>query len=364
MKEAIIELTHHCPQHCIHCSSRYNWKEEIMLSVGEVKGILDDLNYLRAEEICFSGGEPFTYPHLEEVLEYANKKTDSKITLYTSGFREENIDTVPLDKKYLKKAMELGVEKIVFSVLGVTNKIRLGNKKFAELPYSLHTFLSSEDSLYQFINSDKFVPHGKDNYEDNFLQLKEIIKKSVDLGIETGVNFVVMKQNLHDMEPAARVFERLEIDEMSFLRYVPQSSHPIPIRSLFTRNDYYTSLDPDKKDAELIEDILLRLYRENEDRKMKIRIGDPWRSPRVRRELNLPLRCKAAVDVLEITYRGDVIPCPSLKGLDEYKLGNIREKPLREIIKSGKKVREKMNKIKESGEPCRGQTIQKFNLAC
>ena len=346
MKEVVIETTGYCPQNCIHCSSRKNLEGEYRLTADEMKSVLDDLFVLGVDELCFSGGEPLVYPDLDEILGYANENLDSKLTLYTCGF--ENYYK-PIEEERLEELRDLGVDKLVFSLHGVSEKFNLeidGENFLFDLPLSIHEFISSGGSL---------EPGRKDKLEN----LKDLIINSKKIGFETGVHFVVMKLNMYDMDNTASFLNDIAVDELSFLRYVPQGIFNEDWKKSDFAENFYGQLDTTKRDLHYIEEKLIELYREYQNKDMKIRVGDPWRSPRIKEELNLPLECKAAENVIEITYKGDVVPCPALKWIEDYNLGNIKNQSLIEIMNSKKRKTVLKNMRKENKEPCRSQTIQK-----
>jgi len=91
----LIELTYSCSEQCLHCynpgatrngDERSYRKTFSKLSVDEYKRIIDDLYDEGLVKVCLSGGDPFSYPHIWDLIEYIYEK-DIVFEIYTNGQR-------------------------------------------------------------------------------------------------------------------------------------------------------------------------------------------------------------------------------------------------------------------------------------
>jgi len=81
MKEITLELTNRCYNNCLYCSSRAGIFESDYLEIDKVIQIVKKYN---PEWVNLSGGEPFLYPRLRELVDWL-KQEKCKIKIYTSG---------------------------------------------------------------------------------------------------------------------------------------------------------------------------------------------------------------------------------------------------------------------------------------
>ena len=89
----MFELTYNCSEHCIHCynagasrndneiSLRSNRTE---LSLDDYKQIIDELYELGTYKICLTGGDPFSKPHVWEIIDYIFNR-DIALDIFTNG---------------------------------------------------------------------------------------------------------------------------------------------------------------------------------------------------------------------------------------------------------------------------------------
>ena len=89
----MFELTYRCSEKCIHCynigatrndeekSHRADIQE---LSLEEYKRVIDEMYDLGLYKVCFTGGDPFSFPHIWELIDYIYQK-DIAFDIYTNG---------------------------------------------------------------------------------------------------------------------------------------------------------------------------------------------------------------------------------------------------------------------------------------
>lgn len=90
---AMFELTYRCSEACIHCyniGSAHNEKEESTrhireeLTVDQYKSIIDQFYELGLFRVCLTGGDPFSYKNVWDVIEYLYSK-NIVFDIYTNG---------------------------------------------------------------------------------------------------------------------------------------------------------------------------------------------------------------------------------------------------------------------------------------
>ncbi len=89
-----INLTNNCNLRCLHCYMAAGKSKDIHLDADKVVEIVDKVNEINGtSDIVISGGEPFVFPNLLELLKKLSK---NKITLFTNGtfINEKNYKTV------------------------------------------------------------------------------------------------------------------------------------------------------------------------------------------------------------------------------------------------------------------------------
>jgi len=105
--EVMIETTYNCSEQCLHCynagATRNNDEKSgrnkpIPLSMDDYKRVIDELSDLGVYLIKLSGGDPFSNPHIWEIIDYIYQK-DLTYEIYTNGQRLTN-DIVRLAKYF------------------------------------------------------------------------------------------------------------------------------------------------------------------------------------------------------------------------------------------------------------------------
>ena len=88
----MIELTYNCSERCIHCynsgASRseceVNRRSRKEMTLDDYKKAIDELYDMGLYKICLSGGDPFSKPHIWEIIDYIYNK-DIALDIYTNG---------------------------------------------------------------------------------------------------------------------------------------------------------------------------------------------------------------------------------------------------------------------------------------
>ena len=84
LKGAYLELTSECNASCPYCYNESNSQNKDFLPLENVLEIIDELSISDFPAIVLSGGEPFLYPYISQILNYAWEKR-VKPTIITNG---------------------------------------------------------------------------------------------------------------------------------------------------------------------------------------------------------------------------------------------------------------------------------------
>lgn len=161
-----LTLNYICNQECIMCDikkQKFNKKHEITCE--EIKKIIDDMVVLNIPDLVLTGGEPFLYKDIFEVISYA-KDRDRKVIMITNGFYDNCI-----------------VEKILIS-------------------QSDHLQLSLDGSTAGTYESIRGV-------EGSFKVVIDNIKRFIDSGKSVGATATITKQNYKDLVNIACLAQKL-----------------------------------------------------------------------------------------------------------------------------------------------------------
>jgi pyrroloquinoline quinone biosynthesis protein E len=173
-----LELTTRCPLHCPQCYVHLNTGEDMPLEVA--------LYWLRegkragVELVCLSGGETLCYPHLPELIR------ECKELGLTSAI---SLSGIYASKECLQGLIADGVNDIFISLNGSTEEI---NRKT------------------------------RDGYQlaiDALQTLKDLEFES------TCINWVMTKENAHDIPAMIDLCERYAVKELYVLAFKPDSAH-------------------------------------------------------------------------------------------------------------------------------------------
>lgn len=168
-------ITSRCNKNCRYCFKF----EEKELSLEENKKILKNLIDRKVERIAWSGGEPFLYDGLKELLKIAK---ENNVLNYV------NTNATILNEDNLKENIEY-VDRLIISLDFIDEEL---NKKY-------------------------------EIGENYFEHLKKILKlvKKVKPNIEIKINTVVFKGNLNKLEELYQELLNYDIDCWKLIRFFP-----------------------------------------------------------------------------------------------------------------------------------------------
>lgn len=222
-----VELTNKCNLCCKHCYGSFAINNNDTLDIEKLKKVIHDASVHNSYQLDLTGGEPFLYPYLEEILEVAYN--EGMIVRIFSNLTMLNEKTLFLLKKY-------GVKEIVTSIdscikekheqfrgrNGCFNKTLDAIKilKANNIPVSVNTMVGNHnkdeiEELVSFIDNlkvksvlDVIVPEGRGNdlneniyesaklirniYENHY---KIIDKNAISVNCGIGNRFIYIKSN-------------------------------------------------------------------------------------------------------------------------------------------------------------------------
>ena len=273
LKEIKIELTNKCSRNCMHCSSNAtnninNLKE---LNFEDVCKIIKEAKQIGVQTIVFTGGEPFMYDRLPDLVKLTSK-LGMKSTIYTFAYRTD--ETL---NKY-KNLINLGLNKIIYSLAdSLSNETDISS-------YDKECFF---DKVFE--NNDAKLGFHYTVSKNSFLKLETILTETIN----TFNN--------------KKYFEKV-----SLLRFVPHGKGT-------------TDMNLSKEDLLTIKNLYL-----NSNNKNRIRLGTPWNILGIE---NTP--CIIADEIMIIGFDGIAYPCDSIKYFTKLGIsGNIKENSLMEMYNS------------------------------
>lgn len=291
MNEITLELTQRCPNRCIHCSSLSCPEAMTQLPLDIAKEVIDDAAELGAGTICISGGEPFVYDSLLEVVEHIHA-LHLQTYIYSSGvtFVDGKPSSVPAS---ILQTLVGKIEKLIVNVE------------------------AADPETYDEIMGTSF---------GGFEMMKETIRHAVELGIVVEAHMVPMKINFRLIPEVIGLCRSLGVSRVSFLRLVNQGRTVL--------NQEMTLLSADESSD--VQDKLLDIRDYYKD---GIRLGIPFQS------CSEKANCLAGTVKLDIRYDGNVYPCEAFKDdmlviAESLEPDNVKTKRLTEIYSESKYINE------------------------
>jgi len=286
--ELLIEICKKCYLDCKFCSSNADKNSLSFIDLNTIKTIIRDANRLKISKIQISGGEPFTHPNLLRICEWLSKN-NKKIYIYTCGNinLEGDLHQIPYETlKYLK---ELRVETLRFNLQSHKPEI--------------HNFLTNSNSFKNAILS---------------------LKNSIDLGFNTEIHIIPLKQNYIELSESIKFFRNLGISKVKFLRFVPHGRGSI--------NKFFLDLNQTQ-----YEDVIKKLIYLKKKYRDFIEIGSSFNNSLISNKFKFCRDCQLGKSKIAITPEGKVFPCVSTKNLKLFNF-QLHQQSLYNILNSNEYV--------------------------
>jgi radical SAM protein with 4Fe4S-binding SPASM domain len=253
LKEMKIEVTYNCPLSCIHCSSDANPKNQLSMTFEKCLEIINSALSIGVKEITLSGGEPFTWEGIIEIIAFLKSKGPTS-SIYTTG-NCDNLD------KLMKKLKTAGVDKLIFSL------------------YSDNE--NEHDRVTRKLNS----------YNNTL----KAIKLAKSYNINTEIHFVALASNYKKLDGIVKIAKANGAKLVSILRFVPQG-----------RGKLIANFDTLNREQNLeLKEMIINLRNNG----FEIRTGSPFNVLLI----NNDPKCMAAQDRLIVTPDLNIYPCDAFK---------------------------------------------------
>lgn len=285
LNEITIEVTQRCPNRCIYCSSFSDTTKSKYLDFDTICRVVDDAKSLGTKSVSLSGGEPLLHPDIVNITDYIHAQ-GLNCLLYTSGIvlAEDGIPTsVPSE--------------VLEKIKGTISKLIVNIE-------------SSDEETYNIIMGTNF---------GGFSLMQTTIRNARERGIAIEAHMVPMKVNYLQIPEVIKMCVDLGISQISFLRLVVQGRAQENLQKVLLDTDEY--------------DTAKRLMKEaTEYSNIKIRMGVPFRNGTRR------INCMTGICKLDVRYDGKVYPCEAFKNNNLMHVGietdNVNKKSLKEIYLS------------------------------
>lgn len=276
-----------CNHKCIFCGLDFAMQEKIQLETEIICKRLKEMGPLGIRSMMFAGeGEPLLHKDLPKLVRTA-KDAGIDVSITTNG----SIGNYELWKEILPY-----LTWIRFSIDAGTSKI------YAQVHNVPESYF------------DKTINNLKESIK---------IKKDYHLDVTIGVQFLMVKKNLHDIEDAIKLFSRLGPD---YLSLKPYSLHP---QMIDKKDIIYT------KETEQYVENTINKYKEKN--KMDIIFRKDAMEKYMNREKKFN-HCWALPFWGYISSKGDFYTCSVFLGNERFEIGNIYNEDMQSIM-SGKRRR-------------------------
>jgi radical SAM protein with 4Fe4S-binding SPASM domain len=283
LEELTLELCGKCPQNCLHCSSNSSPACGDQVDLVHSLRLIREAAALGTYKLSLGGGEPLLSPHLEEVLDEANK-LGMQLEVFTCGIARLPAQLSPIPTHLLAHWQKLQRLKVIFSLQGASER--------------------THDQITQT----------KGSYE----VLLTSLKACLHAGIVSEINFVPLKPNVGEFAPLMDIAANLGVGRVSVLRFVPQGRGAV--------NQSCLELSRDEEEI-----FIKQLIRLREHSPVVIRTGSPFNGivPGNR------VPCRAGFRKLVVQADGNVLPCEVFKHDRRRKWNlNVCKQSLEQILRS------------------------------
>ena len=175
--QVTISITEECPNNCIHCALP-DTKNRNKLAPDTVKSTIDQVLEMGTTYVIFDGGEPLTYPGLEDLIRYVDPQ--KAITgMFTSG--------VGLTEERATRLKEAGLYSLTVS------------------------FDNAYEDKHDYVRGRKGV----------FKSAVEAVKNGLKAGLLVNIYVVLSRDNVNELEELYALASELGVHELSFYEIVP-----------------------------------------------------------------------------------------------------------------------------------------------
>ncbi|MGE5479656.1 MAG: radical SAM/SPASM domain-containing protein [Chloroflexota bacterium] len=294
----------YCNHDCIFCGKDFAKKSESRLDADLFIRRIEELASVGLRSIMYAGeGEPFLLKELPEIIKFTKQKgIDVAVTTNGSVGSPEHWRKVLPYLTWLRFSVDAANGSTYSKVHGVTPD-------------------AFDKTLRNISNAVS-------------------VKKEMNLPVTLGAQFLIIEENKSEITRAIDVFSSLGID---YLAFKPYSLNPSMINK---RDEIYTRA--------FIESVSQRIAQLQNSTKMKI-IFRREAMEKYMSGKHFFTSCHALPYWGYVCSNGDFYTCPVFIGDERFRIGNINDTPIRDMILSDKRRRniEYAEKALKIGEECR-----------
>lgn len=282
-------ITEECNLHCPHCFSRF---KKGAPNINNLKSIIDQLAEKNVISLYITGGEPFMYPDIMELITYIKSKR-MFLTIHTNGVMLNN--TIINELSTLLTDTDI----IQISIDGVKKET---NKKMRTLS------------------------------EQQFNKIKENCLILSEFNIKVKINVTVTNHNLYELKDLYLLASELNIKYISFSSLFItdlQSNFTTPPMNLELINEFEKVLNLAINlnfPVQIVQDPIA------------VPCGNKLLMNTLLNEFNVEeipyYNCPAGTTAIEIDYHGETYPCPFLRNKN-FSAGNVFKDSLSKIWNNG-----------------------------
>ncbi|WP_026841184.1 radical SAM protein [Citrifermentans bremense] len=271
----------YCNHQCIFCGLDFIRGERVILETEVLLRRIEEMAALGVKSVMFAGeGEPLLHPDLPLIA---------------------------------ARAKEAGID-VSVTTNGMSGTTELWEKLLPSLTWIRFSIDAATSETYQVVHGVK-----PGAFQRTIASLKEamLAKQRQKLPVTVGVQFLMIRQNLQDIEPALSLYSGIGVDYLSFK---PYSEHPQMLnKSGFT----YT--------REMIDDIALKIERFGTSGPTRI-IFRKAATDAYAESAQKFSHCRALPFWGYISSRGDFYSCSVYINDERFSVGNIYQTRMSEIL--------------------------------
>jgi radical SAM protein with 4Fe4S-binding SPASM domain len=289
-----IELLKACPLLCVHCSAYAAPYHALQLSYDRVTRLIDEFVALDGRRVTFTGGEPFVYPRIADILAQCYKH-GIQTRLFSSGIIIQKGERTTIGN--MLKNLSSSIDTIMFSVY------------------------SSRPTVHDQITC----------ITGSYALTMQAIQQTVAHGIQAEIHFVPTRVNYQDLPLVVELAAKLSVQKVGILRFVPQGRGKAKSDALILT----------AQEHQWLRTVLSEL-RTNYPT-VNISTGSAYNVL----HMGEPVACSAGVSQLVVEANGRILPCSAFSGVPfKDEVGNILQHSLQEVWRRStylQKVRQELN---------------------